>query len=199
MMESYSGLGHMNVGSGKEVSIKELAELVKDVVGFEGSLFGTSPSLMGLLGSSWIARSLLHWVGPLRFRLGMALLIPISGTCRMWSNDFRSTLVLRVTCFFLTEMRSLESLQSTHPLQSSLAKASTQQLASRTLKDSTIVDNSIRLEKIHNFCTEFNFYLFNQVDWLEPVYPQTPSLLEYLEVSVHNSSLRKSMPMMILS
>ncbi|XP_018823338.1 GDP-L-fucose synthase 1-like [Juglans regia] len=38
LMESYSGLGQLNVGSGKEVSIKELAELVKDVVGFEGEL-----------------------------------------------------------------------------------------------------------------------------------------------------------------
>ncbi|KAG6673270.1 hypothetical protein I3842_16G102700 [Carya illinoinensis] len=38
LMESYSGLGQLNVGSGKEVSIKELAELVKEVVGFEGEL-----------------------------------------------------------------------------------------------------------------------------------------------------------------
>ncbi|KAL5772998.1 hypothetical protein ACOSP7_012615 [Xanthoceras sorbifolium] len=38
MMESYSGLEHLNVGSGKEVTIKELAELVKEVVGFEGEL-----------------------------------------------------------------------------------------------------------------------------------------------------------------
>ncbi|TQD79904.1 hypothetical protein C1H46_034536 [Malus baccata] len=38
MMDSYSGLEHVNVGSGKEVTIKELAELVKEVVGFEGRL-----------------------------------------------------------------------------------------------------------------------------------------------------------------
>lgn len=38
LMEGYSGLDHVNVGSGKEVSIKELAELVKEVVGFEGEL-----------------------------------------------------------------------------------------------------------------------------------------------------------------
>ncbi|XP_022946263.1 putative GDP-L-fucose synthase 2 [Cucurbita moschata] len=38
LMEEYSDLGHVNVGSGKEVSIKELAELVKEVVGFEGDL-----------------------------------------------------------------------------------------------------------------------------------------------------------------
>ncbi|KAI3446702.1 hypothetical protein Pfo_003367 [Paulownia fortunei] len=34
LMENYSGLEHVNVGSGKEVSIKELAE----VVGYEGEI-----------------------------------------------------------------------------------------------------------------------------------------------------------------
>ncbi|GAV74998.1 Epimerase domain-containing protein [Cephalotus follicularis] len=38
LMEKYSGLSHVNVGSGTEVSIKELAELVKEVVGFEGEV-----------------------------------------------------------------------------------------------------------------------------------------------------------------
>ncbi|TXG71550.1 hypothetical protein EZV62_000129 [Acer yangbiense] len=38
MIKNYSGLEHLNVGSGKEVTIKELAELVKEVVGFEGDL-----------------------------------------------------------------------------------------------------------------------------------------------------------------
>ncbi|GAB2267482.1 Germin-like protein sub 1 member 20 [Dionaea muscipula] len=38
LMDRYSGLGHLNVGSGKEVTIKQLAELVKEVVGFKGEL-----------------------------------------------------------------------------------------------------------------------------------------------------------------
>ncbi|CAN7058701.1 unnamed protein product [Brassica oleracea var. botrytis] len=38
LMERYSGFEHVNVGSGVEVTIKELAELVKEVVGFEGKL-----------------------------------------------------------------------------------------------------------------------------------------------------------------
>ncbi|CAA2987395.1 GDP-L-fucose synthase 2 [Olea europaea subsp. europaea] len=38
LMENYSGLEHVNVGSGKEVSIKELAELVKDVVDYKGEI-----------------------------------------------------------------------------------------------------------------------------------------------------------------
>ncbi|XP_030510691.2 GDP-L-fucose synthase 1 [Cannabis sativa] len=63
MMENYSGLEHVNVGSGKEVTIKELAELVKEVVGFEGDLVwdsskpdGTPRKLMDsskLLGLGW--------------------------------------------------------------------------------------------------------------------------------------------------
>lgn len=63
MMENCSELEHVNVGSGKEVSIKELAELVKEVVGFEGELVwdsskpdGTPRKLMDsskLLGLGW--------------------------------------------------------------------------------------------------------------------------------------------------
>ena len=43
LMERYSGEPHVNVGSGEEVSIRELNELICRVVGFEGSLeFDTS-------------------------------------------------------------------------------------------------------------------------------------------------------------
>ncbi|KAI5675705.1 hypothetical protein M9H77_06655 [Catharanthus roseus] len=42
LLENYSGLEHVNIGSGKEVSIKELAELVKEVVGFKGELIWDS-------------------------------------------------------------------------------------------------------------------------------------------------------------
>ena len=38
MMENYDGEGHLNVGTGEDLSIRELAELVKSVVGFEGEL-----------------------------------------------------------------------------------------------------------------------------------------------------------------
>ncbi|XP_021822494.1 putative GDP-L-fucose synthase 2 [Prunus avium] len=63
LMENYGGLEHVNVGSGKEVTIKELAELVKEVVGFEGELVwdsskpdGTPRKLMDsskLAGLGW--------------------------------------------------------------------------------------------------------------------------------------------------
>ncbi|XP_009618357.1 putative GDP-L-fucose synthase 2 [Nicotiana tabacum] len=63
LLENYSDLEHVNVGSGSEVTIKELAELVKEVVGFKGELIwdstkpdGTPRKLMDtskLVGLGW--------------------------------------------------------------------------------------------------------------------------------------------------
>ena len=38
LMENYDGEQHVNIGTGVEVSIRELAETIKDVVGFDGEL-----------------------------------------------------------------------------------------------------------------------------------------------------------------
>ena len=38
LLENYSGLTHVNIGTGKEITIKGLAELVKKTVGFEGEI-----------------------------------------------------------------------------------------------------------------------------------------------------------------
>ena len=38
LMENYDGEQHVNIGTGEEVSIRQLAEAVKEVVGFEGEL-----------------------------------------------------------------------------------------------------------------------------------------------------------------
>ncbi|KAG0627796.1 hypothetical protein M758_2G228700 [Ceratodon purpureus] len=38
LIQNYSGHEHVNMGSGSEVTIKELAEMVKEVVGFQGQL-----------------------------------------------------------------------------------------------------------------------------------------------------------------
>ncbi len=38
LLEEYDGEQHVNIGTGKEISIKELAETVKKVVGYEGDL-----------------------------------------------------------------------------------------------------------------------------------------------------------------
>ncbi|GFP92361.1 putative gdp-l-fucose synthase 2 [Phtheirospermum japonicum] len=63
LLENYSGFEHVNVGSGKEVTIKELAELVKEVVGYQGEIVwdsskpdGTPRKLMDsskLAGLGW--------------------------------------------------------------------------------------------------------------------------------------------------
>ena len=39
LLENYRGEQHVNIGTGKEVTIKELAETVKKVVGYEGEIF----------------------------------------------------------------------------------------------------------------------------------------------------------------
>lgn len=38
LMENYNESGHLNVGSGSEISIKKLALMIKDIVGYEGEL-----------------------------------------------------------------------------------------------------------------------------------------------------------------
>lgn len=38
LMKNYDGADHINVGVGQDLSIKELAEIIRDVVGFEGEL-----------------------------------------------------------------------------------------------------------------------------------------------------------------
>ena len=38
LLQNYSGEEHVNIGAGKEITIKELAEMVKEIVGFEGEI-----------------------------------------------------------------------------------------------------------------------------------------------------------------
>jgi GDP-L-fucose synthase len=38
LMNNYSDYNHVNVGTGKDLSIKELAEIIKDIIGFKGNL-----------------------------------------------------------------------------------------------------------------------------------------------------------------
>lgn len=42
LLENYSGEQHVNIGTGKEVTIKQLAELVKDTVGYSGEIVWNS-------------------------------------------------------------------------------------------------------------------------------------------------------------
>jgi len=37
-MENYNGEEHVNIGTGEEVTIKEMAEMIKKIVKFEGQL-----------------------------------------------------------------------------------------------------------------------------------------------------------------
>lgn len=67
LLKHYSGEGHVNVGTGEEVSIRQLAETICDVVGFDGELVfdaskpdGTPRKLMdssALLGMGWTPKT----------------------------------------------------------------------------------------------------------------------------------------------
>ncbi|MDA9795511.1 hypothetical protein N9C22_04570 [Paracoccaceae bacterium] len=46
-------LSHINVGSGKDVTIKELAQTVKEVVGFKGKIFLIIPGQMVQQENLW--------------------------------------------------------------------------------------------------------------------------------------------------
>ncbi|KAL4590333.1 hypothetical protein LXL04_003262 [Taraxacum kok-saghyz] len=74
LLENYSDLGHVNVGSGKEVSIKELAEMVKEVVGFEGEIVWDTSKPDGtprkLMDCSTIVK--LGWEAKISLRDGLA-------------------------------------------------------------------------------------------------------------------------------
>ncbi|XP_076931822.1 putative GDP-L-fucose synthase 2 [Bidens hawaiensis] len=73
MLENYSDLEHVNVRSGTEVSAKELVELVKEVVGFEGELVWDSSKPDGtprkLMDSSTLAT--LGWEPKISLRDGL--------------------------------------------------------------------------------------------------------------------------------
>jgi GDP-L-fucose synthase len=42
-MKTYSAAGHVNVGAGEDITIRDLAKLIAEVVGFEGEI-ETDPS-----------------------------------------------------------------------------------------------------------------------------------------------------------
>nr|GEY16073.1 putative GDP-L-fucose synthase 2 [Tanacetum cinerariifolium] len=73
--KNYSGLEHVNVGNGKEVSIKELVELVKEVVRFEGELVWDSSKPDGtprkLMDSSTLAK--LGWEPKISLKDGLVV------------------------------------------------------------------------------------------------------------------------------
>jgi GDP-L-fucose synthase len=63
LLKDFDEPGHINIGSGREISIRDLAELIADIVGFEGSIFwdhsmpnGTPQKLLDstkILGLGW--------------------------------------------------------------------------------------------------------------------------------------------------
>lgn len=51
LLENYNGERHVNIGTGKEITIKELAETVQRVVGYQGKSYGMAICRMVCLES----------------------------------------------------------------------------------------------------------------------------------------------------
>jgi GDP-L-fucose synthase len=74
VMKHYSGLGFLNIGTGEDVTIRQFAELVADVVGYNGEIVYDSSRPDGtprkLLDVSKIRK--LGWISKTRLRDGLA-------------------------------------------------------------------------------------------------------------------------------
>lgn len=74
LMKNYSGHEHVNVGSGDEVTIRELAETIAEVVGYDGDFIYNADKPDGsprkLMDSGRIHK--LGWHAPTPFKVGMA-------------------------------------------------------------------------------------------------------------------------------
>ena len=67
LLENYEGEEHVNIGTGKELTIKELAEKVKATVGYEGELKWNSACPTELPGSSRMFPSFTAWASTTRW------------------------------------------------------------------------------------------------------------------------------------
>jgi GDP-L-fucose synthase len=72
-MLNYSDSGHINIGTGEDISIKELAETIKEIVGFEGEIFwntqypdGTPRKLMSVEKANTLG-----WKATTELKLGL--------------------------------------------------------------------------------------------------------------------------------
>lgn len=74
LMENYNEQGHINIGSGQDISIKELAEMIKDVISFKGDLIWDTSKPDGmprkLMDSSRIIK--MGWKPKVDLRTGLS-------------------------------------------------------------------------------------------------------------------------------
>ena len=80
LMTHYSDASHVNVGSGGDVTISELARLIAAVVGFSGQIVTDLPGLMEHHASSWTRASLKVLAGTQRSNSKKVSPVPIGGS-----------------------------------------------------------------------------------------------------------------------
>jgi GDP-L-fucose synthase len=74
LLRSYSGEGHLNIGTGTDITIKELAETIAEVTGFKGRIeWDTSKPDGTMLKRMDVSRiAALGWQARIGFREGLA-------------------------------------------------------------------------------------------------------------------------------
>ena len=63
LMNNYSGNETVNAGTGKELTIRELTEIVAGTVGYEGKILWDTEKPNGTRANFWMCRKLRHWDG----------------------------------------------------------------------------------------------------------------------------------------
>ena len=79
LMERYSGESHINVGTGQDITVAELAGLVREAVGFGGTVLRYDPrqpdgTMRKLLD---VSLSVVAWAGRRKLRCATAWCAPI--------------------------------------------------------------------------------------------------------------------------
>jgi len=79
-------LSHINVGTGVDISIVELARLVAEVTGLKAASSPTLPNPTGPRANYWMSRASPPWAGGPALACARALRPPTSGICQTWTK-----------------------------------------------------------------------------------------------------------------
>lgn len=66
LMKNYSGNDFFNIGTGEDITIKELAEMISEMVGYKGELKFDTSNQMGHPGNCWMFQGFIRLDGVIR-------------------------------------------------------------------------------------------------------------------------------------
>lgn len=71
-MNNYDEKQFVNIGIGEDISIKELAELIKDIIGYQELFPSIVPNLTERRENSWMSQNYMRWAGNIELTSGKA-------------------------------------------------------------------------------------------------------------------------------